>query len=817
MYDSSEIFSSNTIFQIKEAIEENDLNEVLFLGFLDESGKVSSIEILTRGNIHSTPAILNIEGPNVVVIHNHPSGDLTPSDADISVAGFLGNNLVGFYIIDNNVKKVNVVVRPVFKEVTPINAEKLIEYLTPASSRSLSSQIEERESQKIMLTKVVEAFNENKIALIEAGTGTGKTWAYLIPSMEWSEKNTEKIILSTYTINLQEQIISDFHSLNKKIKNGTLKISILKGRGNYLCKLRLEKIVASSSLLLPENSKKEHLKVLKQWAEHTTSGTRSDLTTSVPDELWEEVAATGDTCIGNRCKYYPDECFYFKSRKRSLTSNIIVVNHHLTFADYFLKKQMGDNSVIPEYQRIIFDEGHHLEEAFRSQLERSFSLAGLKRIAGRLYRTKGKKKKRNLGLIPIISDKISPGLVSDTTILISKLISAGESFFKKIFENIEFEEESVVIPMEELQYKVKNFSSIYPQIAYLTEILSKSAEKLIRISDQLKKVDELTSKEIKAKASRFLEYSSVLKDFFSGEDMNLLCVLEASKRKGENGIKFKIQPVDVSEELNQFYAGKKSVIITSATLSVNSDFSFFKDWAGLEQFDNTVEIVLPSPFDYEKQMEIFVPSDIPEVDKAGFSVEASEFAKEIIRISHGRTFLLFTSYSMLNSFYSKIFHELDNENFLLLKQGQFARKKLLEIFKKGEKAVLFGTDSFWEGVDVAGEKLSTVIITRLPFPVPTDPLYRARARLIRNRGGNEFKEYSIPIAALKLKQGAGRLIRTTKDKGVVIILDKRIITRSYGRFLTESLQSSNIISGKSKEILIKIREFLEEKNEAGHI
>ena len=295
-------------------------------------------------------------------------------------------------------------------------------------------------------------------------------------------------------------------------------------------------------------------------------------------------------------------------------------------------------------------------------------------------------------------------------------------------------------------------------------------------------------------------------------------MIEVNKRTGARGIRFKIQPIDVSEEMENFYANMKTVVMTSATLSVNGNFSFFKHWAGLEAVEERVrELSLPSPFNYNKQMEILIPTDLPSPDEAGFSVVASEFLIEALRKSRGRSFILFTSYKMLENFYKKIYPVLDEENFLLLKQGQFSRSKLLDKFKKGHRAVLFGTDSFWEGVDVAGEKLSMVVITRLPFPVPTDPLYRARARIIREEGGNEFWDYALPVASLKLKQGVGRLIRTQKDRGIVIILDKRIITRNYGKLMLASLQSSNIIRGKTEELIQEIEDFLEAQNENNHI
>ncbi len=806
MNDATQYFSPQTIKELKNYIKENNGNEITFLGIVEQDGTIHKIEPLTRGNIDSAPALTNLEGPGIVLIHNHPSGDLTPSDADINVASTLGNNLVGFYIINNNVEKVNIVVRPIIEKVEKVTPDELITYLTPDHKKSLGKNIENRNAQKEMLSEVASAFNLNTISIIEAGTGTGKTWAYLIPAMEWTEKNHEKIIVSTFTINLQEQIISDFNYLNQRIKKGKLRIAILKGRNNYLCKLRLEKILSQPSILLPEGVKPEDLDTLKEWASTTESGTISDLTTSIPNELWEEVSATGDTCLNEKCPYYPDNCFYFKSRKESLKSNIIVVNHHLTFADYFFKKNLRDNSIIPGYKRIIFDEAHHIEEAFRSQLERTFSLIGFKRIINKLYRPG---KKQPSGLLIASLNFIDPEKISETILNLSTTIEKVESYFQKVFDILPSDENSDTISAEDF-LRLKKSNTINDLAESLIQHLAHLSDNIGKISELIKAGDQLLAKEIKAKASKLAEYGEVLEDFYFNRESNLLSVIEINRRLGPRGIKLKIQPIDVSEEMENFYSQMKTVIMTSATLSVNGDFSFFKYWSGLEVMEERVkELSLPSPFNYDSQMKILIPFEIPSPDEAGFSTVASEFLIEALRRSKGRSFVLFTSYRMLENFYKKIFYVLDEENFLLLKQGQFPRNKLLEMFKKGYRAVLFGTDSFWEGVDVAGEKLSMVVITKLPFPVPSDPLYKARAKLIREKGGNEFWDYSLPVASLKLKQGVGRLIRTQKDKGIVIILDKRIITRNYGKVMLASLQSSNIIREKRNKLLLEIESFLE--------
>ena len=806
MYETSHYFTSPIISRIQELIRENDGNEIFLKGYLNEEGIVDRIELLTRGNINSTPAILHIEGPNVVVIHNHPSGNLIPSDADIGVASALGNNLVGFYIIDNDVQRVNIVVRPVKKKIRKLDPKLLLEYISPSSKKVLSSEVEEREAQKRMLEGVAEAFNSEKIALIEAGTGTGKTWAYLIPAMEWSIQNNEKIVISTYTKHLQEQIVRDFDYLNRKLKKGKMKISILQGRNNYLCLLRYERFIQKPSSLFPEGFTPDKIRILKEWVASTETGVISDLPFSIPEELWEEISASGETCLREKCPYYPDRCFYFRSKEKSLKSNIVVVNHHLTFSDYFIKKFSRENAIIPDYRRIIFDEAHHIEDAFRSQLEQSFSLLGLKRTINKLYKPQGKK--NSTGLLVESSNLVPPDLTSEALLKISETLSSAEEFFNFFYNSINFKEDSFSFTTEQFPSVVKNLNRVIGMASELSTLMAKCAEKIDEIAGKVREVDPLLGVEIKARSLRLNEYASTLNDFFETEDANMLSIVEANRRKGAGGVKFKIQPVEVNNELFNYFGELSSAILTSATFSVYNSFDFFKKWNGLEEVERTIEMILPSPFDYESNMKILIPTDLPEPDEAGYSVVASDFLIEALRRSRGRSFILFTSYTMLESFYAKIYPILDQENFLLLKQGQFPRSQLLEKFKGGKKAVLFGTDSFWEGVDVAGEKLSMVVITRLPFPVPTDPLYRAKTRIIKEKGENPFFSYAVPAASLKLKQGVGRLIRTRKDRGIIIILDGRIVTRSYGRKILDTLPSSNIIKGDSLQLLTEIENFI---------
>ena len=812
MIPAKEQFLPEIINYIKNEIKQNNYGEVVFLCSLNKEKIVYQVSVISRGNMDSAPALLKIEGPGKMIIHNHPSGNLLPSDNDISIASILANNIVGFGIIDNTVKNVNVVVEPQIKyEVEKLDYDKVIEVFSSKSSLSKIKEFKERESQKTMVKYVINSLNNNRISIIESGTGTGKTWAYLVPLMEWVDKNHERCVISTYTINLQQQILNDFFILNTALKSDKLKITAIKGRKNYLCKLRLDSLSNTFNFLLPEGVKPEDFEHIKEWSKKTLNGTKSDISFSLKDSLWEEISADGETCINDKCQYFPGDCFYFKAREKALSSDILIVNHHLLFTDIMLKSQDGEFSVLPEYSRIILDEAHHLEDSYRSQQERIFSWYGFVKIINKIYIKKGKKSK---GLLTYFESVIPNELLTESINKIDEVRKTAKNFFETIFNEI------LSISIKNNYISLEDFLSKSSRNFEFKELINKFGKDLTDISSILKEIieysknlgDDLNLKILYSKRLRILEYSSVLKDFIEKDEK--LHLLHIDERKDYKSLTLRILPIDLSQSIvENVYTKFPSIVMTSATLSVDNRFDLFKRWIGLDKIPKRVdEVSLTSPFDYKNNMSIMVPSDFPlPTQEIVFLDMATNFLSEVIKIADGKTFILFTSYYMMEKFHKLLSESLSNSNFSLLKQGDYQREELLNLFKKGFKTVLLGTSSFWEGVDVVGDSLSVVAIMKLPFPVPTEPLFSAKSKIIEEEGGNSFMDLSVPLTSLKLKQGIGRLIRSENDKGIVLILDNRLTKKRYGKTISNSLQNTSIRSDYYQNLVVNIDNFIKSK------
>ncbi|MGH7806902.1 MAG: DEAD/DEAH box helicase, partial [Thermodesulfobacteriota bacterium] len=384
-----EYFSEESRAETREIIRKSSENEVFFVGSLDENRVVSTVKVVARGNDYSVPAILDSAQSGQVVIHNHPSGNLTPSDRDIQMAGLFGNQGVGFYIVNNDISGVYVVVEPFAKQdLKKLDSNELRKLLLPEGgiAKVMSSQYEERNEQLNMLEAASSAFNDNSISLIEAGTGTGKTLAYLIPAVYWSLSNGERVVISTNTINLQEQLIEKDIPLLHSGLSEDFKYSLVKGMGNYLCLLRSETVL-DGLLDLAEDDEIEALKSVIEWSKVTQDGSLSDLSFSPPPEVWDKVSAESESCLRVRCPHYSN-CFFYKARRELASSQILVVNHHLLFSDLSIKgaSEASESGILPPFKRIIFDEAHHIGDAATSHFGMRTTKFGIIRMLRRLKR-----------------------------------------------------------------------------------------------------------------------------------------------------------------------------------------------------------------------------------------------------------------------------------------------------------------------------------------------------------------------------------------------------------------------------------------------
>ena len=831
-----EYFSEKAREEIEETIKHSSGNEVFFVGSLNEDGVVDGIKVVARGNDYSVPAIVDSAERGEVVIHNHPSGNLTPSSEDIHMASIFGNQGVGFYIVNNDISSVYVVVEQFARqELKKLDTKELRKVLLPKGkiANVMASQYEERLEQLKMLEAVTSAFNDDSISLIEAGTGTGKTLAYLIPAVYWSLLNGERVVVSTNTINLQEQLIEkDIPLLHRSLSEG-FKSSLVKGMGNYLCLLRAETVL-DGLLELADDDEMDALRSVIEWSKITPDGSLSDLNFSPPAEVWDKVSAESESCLRVRCPHY-SKCFFYKARRELASSQILVVNHHLLFSDLSLKgaSEASETGILPPYKRIIFDEAHHITDAATSHFGMRTTKYGIIRTLRRLKRKGGSGELRGLifytaSLATKLKKYYRKGIVGSVLRRVEEFLSpqvdSVEEYVKDAFDDLYYfatgSAETNGESTEEINLRVTDEIRMREEWGNIDRKFSILRIKLKELHEEIKTFVEVlidyeaendvarVIMELKGIANKLDFSSDVIHSFLdSGEDGYVRWI---DGRVGKGGVVSGIglSPLDISSHLKErLYSRCKTVVMTSATMAVRKSFRFLRCELGLEDDERVEESLISSPFNYEEQALVAIPTDIPGPVESGFSGKISPIIMGAVRASLGNALILFTSYYLLDRVYNKIRGELGELGILSLKQGSLPRTRLLDKFRTEDKSVLFATDSFWEGVDVPGEALKLVIITRLPFRVPTEPIIEARVEHMENQGINSFLEYSVPTAVLKFKQGFGRLIRTKTDRGAVLVLDKRIVSKSYGKYFLDSLPKCNKISGLADDLIRELEVF----------
>lgn len=812
--------------RIKYAVSSTGGNEVFFRGLVNDQGLVWDIEILARGNKVSVPAILLDLEPGDVVIHNHPSGNITPSPADITIASKLGQDGIGFIITDNGAEHVYVVVEPIQPlEEIKIQPEIIEEILGPEGTISrLLENYEHREEQLVMSKAVVEGLNESRHIIVEAGTGTGKSLAYLIPSIVWAVNNKKRVVISTNTINLQEQIIQKDIPFLKTVLPLKFKGVLVKGRSNYLC-LRKMNNLETDDLLEKVDEDIIELKAIKEWGLKTSDGSRADLS-FIPREMnWEQVCSEGDVCLKLHCSNFR-ECFFFKARRESAYADILVVNHHLLFADVSLRAKGMEGGVLPAYHSMVFDEAHNIEDTatqyFGYKINKYLAIKQL----SRLFYTKGGKQRGFLNDLsykvntnkfapPIIKQKISEQITMEFVPKITELTQQTHTFFDNIYDLLEGKNSKLRLTDELIE--TEPFKDIKAKCFQYIKNLS---EFINRLKGVQKDLEELPSKAFETLIPQSVEISAYIKrletvvetlDYIflniNVEDVKWLEISGTTKNKYITALS---APLDVADLLNEnIYQQYRCVIMTSATLTAGGNFSYLKSRVGLDKCEEKLkELILPPTFNYKQQVMLCVPTHLPEPTNKEFNISIIKTLQNIIQATNGRAFVLFTSFKMLIDTYEKLKPQLESQGINCFRQGEVQRHLLLQNFKKDISSVLFATSSFWEGVDVQGEALSNVILVKLPFSVPDEPIVEARQESIAKRGGNPFMEYQVPQAVLKFKQGFGRLIRSKTDKGVVVITDKRILTKYYGKIFLGSLPKCKEVAGDLNKVLEKIKEFI---------
>jgi len=605
-------------------------------------------------------------------------------------------------------------------------------------ARSLDG-FEFRDSQMQMALLIQEALQKRAPAIVEAGTGTGKTFGYLVPLI----LSGKKAVVSTGTKNLQEQIFLKDIPLLRKATNLDIDAMIMKGRKNYLCLHRYHQFFSQSSFLKTGMGKLRQR--LEAWLKKTKFADRSELSWMADDDaLWDALSSTSDQCLGSECMHL-DECFLGRLRNRAAKAKIIIVNHYLFFADLKVKKS-GFGEVIPRFQVAVFDEAHTVEEIATAYLGEALSTNQLMELVSDL-------EKETKDLPGIDKGKLKQHL---------NIINTGSenlrAFFHDYGDKGRLDHEAVSLirkgPGREIRRGLK----------YLRE------------KANFKDLDHPVLQSMVARAT---EMDDLLDEILKKRNTNWLNWYEKRKRS----MVLHASPLDISDRMNDLlYKKVQPVVFTSATLSTNKTFDYIRTRLGLPA--ESMEGNYPSHFDFNNQTLMYIPKDLPSPNTPDFAPEAAKRIADILERTDGRALVLFTSYHNLNL----VFQILEGRiPYTLQKQGDAPRSILLDEFKQDINSVLLATASFWQGVDVPGESLSCLIIDKLPFDAPGEPLVSARIDAIRDQGGNPFMEYQVPSAIISLKQGMGRLIRNNSDRGILSVLDNRIMTSRYGRFFLDSL------------------------------
>jgi ATP-dependent DNA helicase DinG len=622
-------------------------------------------------------------------------------------------------------------------------------------------EYEHRPGQIEMARAVMRAFEEKRHLIVEAGTGTGKTLAYLVPAVAAALGGRGRVIISTGTKNLQEQLMEKDIPFLQGVLPKKFTATYMKGRNNYLCLNRLGR--AQASPVLDGLDEVDYFEEVVDWSQESKTGDRAELS-NLPESIsfWRHIDARSDSCLGQKCPDF-DPCFITRMRNRAQEADIVVVNHHLFFADLALRDG-NYGSVLPDYTAVILDEAHLIEDIASEYFGAQVSNYQIEELV------------RDLGMINIEE----PEMDREVTKSSSRLSRFAENFWMGFREGRGDEGRYPIIPGTFAGRDVNRgivptalgdlFLAVDGELARLETTFDAFKDKPAEVENAIRRIRQ----------TRF-----DLQFIVTGSDRKFVYWLERRNR----GIFLRASPIDVAGLLqDKLFDEVPTVVLTSATLSSGGNFAFIRDRLGLDTAD---DLIAESTFDFQSQAVLYLPTKMPDPRSPAWSEAAAAEVIKILEATEGRAFVLSTSLAGMQSLFDRVWPKID---YPCLVQGSAAKGQLLKRFRETPNAVLFATSSFWQGVDVRGEQLSCVIIDKLPFAVPTDPIVAARQRYIEDTGGSSFHEYSIPQAVIALKQGLGRLIRSTTDRGVLAVLDPRLRTKGYGRLFLQSLPQCRVTS-----------------------
>lgn len=817
----SEIFSYSALKVIKDSLEKSLGYEIFWGCYIDNSlNLIDKIETIFYGNTNSVIFDKKIAIKYDLVLHNHPSGFIEPSDEDQKIAYQCMKLGVGFAIIDNDISECYIVVPPKSvtkrKKVDTANVENIFKNVDELNKVIQNYKI--RDSQLDLSKLILEVINDDKIAFIEAPTGIGKSLAYLIPILLYALENKVKIVISTYTKNLQNQLIKkDIPSALKIIKKD-LKFEVAYGRQNYLCLLAYSHLKNDFNNFLFISFDSEILDLLDEWVKKTNNGLLLELSSDIDKALINEIKSNSSTCLKGKCKYY-DKCFFYNAKRRLNASDIIVTNHHLLLS-YELSDEISD--FFPPYNSIIFDEGHNLVDVIEDLSTISFSTLEIQKKLSRFINAK------NSGILQslenLLSNKIQDDKIIKTISFLKLEIQNILNIIIKIqnqdvYELMEFAKNEKIygknkilinltelakIKIDKLNYIQDLFDEFFNKISVMTSYFNELYEYLNKIMSETKLIKEITDE------SSFLFFISSIKSIihfltevnhFNEEFKDL-----SSSNKNQNYIKVLWLEIINNSITFNFYDEEKSLnfnniveiksnssIFISATLASENSFNYIKEQLNITSITDKrlVEKIYPPIFAFNENSCLYIIKGVDPSNKERYKSVAKQLITKILDSCNAKTMILTTSYDDIKDFSENI-KEANNEKDLFIHNENFNSNLLIEEFKKNKNGVLIANMGFWEGIDLPGKHLEILIISKLPFKVPDTPILKAKTDKLDSMGINSFYKLSLPYAIIKLKQGFGRLIRSESEKGICILLDDRVISKNYGKLILNSLPNPKI-------------------------